>query len=66
MFKKGVVFSLILVGNQRKTIITQKDISGREIVEVKFMGEKIGNKHLGRRDRDDEFKKRNLGKIFGE
>ena len=30
---------MILVGNKRKIIITQEEISGREIVEVKFIGE---------------------------
>ena len=39
--KKMVVFSLILVGNKRKIVNTQEEISGREIVEVEFMGEKI-------------------------
>ena len=41
MFKKSVVFSLISMGNKYKIIITQEDSSGREIVKVEFMGEKI-------------------------
>ena len=39
--KKWVVFSLILVGNKHEIIITQEEISRREIVKVEFMGEKI-------------------------
>ena len=41
MFKESVVFPLILMGNKYKIIITQEEISGREIVKVEFMGEKI-------------------------
>ena len=41
MLKKWVVFSLILVGNKHEIIITQEEISRREIVKVEFMGEKI-------------------------
>ena len=56
MFKKSVFFSLILVGNKHKIIITQEYISWREIVEVEIMGEKIKEKkHLGGRDGEDEF-----------
>ena len=66
MFKKWVVFSLILMGNKRKIILTQEEISGREIVEVKFMGGEKKNKHLGGREEEDEFKKRNLGEKYGE
>ena len=64
MFKKWVVFSLISVGN--KIIITQEEIYWRKIVEVKFMGEEKKNKHLGGREEEDEFKKRNLGEKYGE
>ena len=39
--KKWVVFSLIFVGKKHKIIIIQEEISGREIVEVEFLGEKI-------------------------
>jgi len=41
MLKKWVFFSLILVGNKHEIIITQEEISRREIVKVEFMGEKI-------------------------
>jgi len=51
MFKKSVVFSLISVGNKYKIIITQEEISGREIVKVEFMGEKIKEQTFGRQRR---------------
>ena len=51
MFKKWVVFSLISVGNKRKIIITQEETSGREIVEVEFMGEKIKEQMFKRQTR---------------
>ena len=51
MFEKLVVFSLISVGNKRKIIVTQKEISGREIVEVEFMGETIKEQTFGRQRR---------------
>ena len=41
MFNKSLVFSLISVGNKYKIIITQEEISGREIVKVEVMGQKI-------------------------
>ena len=65
MFKKLLVFSLIPMGNERKIIITQEEISGREIVEGEFNGEKI-KEHLGGRDGGDEINERNLGEKFGE
>ena len=60
MFKKWVVFSLIPMGNKRQIIITQEEISGREIVEGESKGEKI-KEHL-----EDEFNERNLGENFVE
>ena len=48
MFKKLVVFSLILVGNKHNIIIIQEEISGSEIVEVEFMGETIKEQTFGR------------------
>ena len=65
MFKKRVVFSLIPMGNKCKIIITQEEVSGREIVEGEFKGEKI-KEHLGGRDGGDEFNERNLGENCGE
>ena len=49
--KKWVVFSLILVGNKHEIIITQEEISGKENVEVEFMGEKIKEQTFGRQRR---------------
>ena len=46
MFTKWTVFSLILVGNKHKIIITQEEIFRREIVEVEFMGGKIKDKDI--------------------
>ena len=51
MFEKLEVFSLILVVSKRKIIITQEEISGREIVEVEFMGEKIKEQTFERQRR---------------
>ena len=39
------------MGSKHSIIITQKEISGREIVEVEFKGEKI-KEHLGGIDGD--------------
>ena len=36
------------MGNKHEIIITQEEISGREIVEVEFMGEKIKEQTFGR------------------
>ena len=41
MFKKIGSFLMILVGNKRKILLTMEEISGREIVEVEFMGQNI-------------------------
>ena len=43
------------MGYNNKIIVTQEEISGREIVELEYMGGKLRNKHLGGRDGDDEF-----------
>ena len=51
MLKKWVAFSLISVGNKLEIIITQAEISRREIVEVEFMGEKIKEQVFGRQRR---------------
>ena len=58
------IFSLILVGYKHKILITQEDIYRREIVEVKFMGEKIKEKNIW--EAEDKFKERNLGGKLGE
>ena len=39
--KKTGTFLIDLGGEKHKIIFTQEDISGRKIVEVEFMGEKI-------------------------
>ena len=66
MFEKLVVFSLFSVGNKRKIIITQEDISGREMWKWNSWERKLRNKHLGGRDGEDEFRERNLGEKLGE
>ena len=41
-------FLIDLGGEKHKIIIIQEEISGREIVEVEFMGEKIKEHPFGR------------------
>ena len=50
------------MGNKYKIIITQEEISGREIVKVEFMGEKI-KKQIEKFG--EKWEGKSLGKIGG-